>query len=366
MLEGDDICQAAQIWLTIHQRLNNQQAFRNVRTQLQLEKIGDEWLPATLNQTDYDNSYVCSPYTAYISYAKQELPLLKNPLWETLAKLGLGLASIWLKGIQINRTLSINNWLFSTKLPGDWSAENLHDSTQNWIARYPTHSISIRSLNPLHHPALIKRLNSQNWLLMPARQVFVFDGRQPDWWRRNNCKNDQRLLRKTPLQYVSNEQFCESDFPQVERCYNQLFIEKHSNFNPQLTAEYCLQLHRSGLVNFQGFRDETGRIIGVVGFFTQRNIITSPILGYDTQQPKSLGLYRLLITLILKQTHQSAMAMNLSSGAGEFKAMRGGEATVEYTAYYVQHLPTVRRWGFKAFNLVLNQTLPKLFSKRYF
>lgn len=358
--------QAAKTWLKIHQQLADGRAIRNVQTQFLLERIGDDWVPATLNQTDYENSYVCSTYTAYISYAKQELPLLKRPLLEKGAAMGLLLAGVWLKAAKINQTLSINNWLFSTNLPKNWSATDLHTATQGWIKRTPNHSIQIRSLNRAHHQSLIDTLKSQKWLLLPARQVFLFDGQQTDWWQRNNCKNDQRLLRKTPLQFVSNAEFNETDYPQIEWCFNQLFIEKHSIYNPQFTADYYQQLHQSGLVEFEGFRDHQGHIIGVVGYFIQQNIITSPILGYDTQQPKSLGLYRLLITQILKRTHESGMAMNLSSGAGHFKALRGGQAEIEYCAFYVNHLPKRQRWLLKAFAKLISRPLKRLFSTHIF
>lgn len=359
--------QAAKTWLKIHQQLADGKAIRNVHTQPLLERIGHEWVPATLNHSEYDNSYVCSPYTAYISYAKQELPLLNNRGLELLGAIGIRLASVWLKAAQINRTLSINNWLFSTNLPNnDWSANDLQTATHDWVKRYPDHHFTLRSLNPKHHHHLITHLKNQGWLLMPARQVYLFDGQKSDWWKRNNCKNDQRLLRKTELTWFGNDNIESTDYAQMALCFRQLFIEKHSHYNPDYTEAYFAQLHQSGLVSFQGFRDQNDKLIGMVGLFTQQGIITAPILGYDTQQPKSLGLYRLLIGLVLKQTHESGLAMNLSSGAGPFKAMRGGEAVTEYTAYYVKHLPITRRWLIQGFSWLLNQTLVKLFERQQF
>lgn len=357
---------AAETWVQIYHEIGDGQAIRNVQTDLRLETIGNEIVPATLNNSEYENSYVCSAFTAYISYAQDESHLLNHRLFERLVTFGIRLGAVWLKTIKINQTLSINNWLFSTNIPANWPADALQNATQRWTHQYPKHSISIRSLNPTHHSELMQTLKQQNWQLIPARQVYLFEGQPGGWWKRNNCKNDQRLFRKTPLKPFENESLTDADFIAIEHCFNQLFIEKHSIYNPQFSATYFQRLHQAGLVVFKGFRDQEGKIIGMVGFFTQQNIITTPILGYDTQLPKSLGLYRLLIALVLKHAHDLQQPMNLSSGAGDFKTLRGGEPTVEYTAYYVQHLPFGRRWGFKAFSALLNLTLPKLFAKQNF
>ena len=43
----------------------------NIRTDLRVLVWDDLVLPVTINQTEYENSYVCSPYSYYVSYAKE-------------------------------------------------------------------------------------------------------------------------------------------------------------------------------------------------------------------------------------------------------------------------------------------------------
>ncbi len=124
------------------------QAIRNVTTRLTLEKIDDDWVPVTVNQAEYDNSYVCSPYTAYISYARDELGLLNNAFLETALKGAIGLGSLALKHAKINQTVSLNNWLVSTNLVPDWSEATLQNLVSDLTQRYPDHSLSLRSLTP--------------------------------------------------------------------------------------------------------------------------------------------------------------------------------------------------------------------------
>lgn len=338
-------------------------AIKNVITQLQLIEMDGQAVPCTINRTEYDNSYVCSPFTAYISYAKDELGLLENPLLETGLKGAIGLASGALKLAKINQTVSLNNWLVSTNLVPDWSTEALKNTQQQLTTTYPDYSLSIRSLNQISNADLMQRLEQQGWLMIPARQVYLFDNKETHWWKRNNCKNDQRLLRKTTLHYTDNSSFSSEDFLQMETCFNQLFIEKHSPYNPQFTAAFFKELHQAGLVDFHGFRNASGTLIGFIGLFTQQKTITTPMLGYDTRLPRSLGLYRLLMAVLLKKTYESGLMMNLSSGAAGFKRQRGGIPTIEYTAFYVKHLPAKRRWALQQFAKVLNQYAPKMFEK---
>lgn len=339
------------------------QAIQNVATRLTLENIQNEWVPVTVNQTEYDNSYVCSPYTAYISYARDELGLLNNVFLETALKGVIGLGSLTLKQAKINQTVSLNNWLVSTNLVPDWSEATLQTLVTDLTQRYPDHSLSLRSLNARTDGDMMARLKAHGWLLIPARQVYLFDNENTDWWKRNNCKNDQRLLRKTILRYAPASELEYEDFADIERIFTQLFIDKHSAHNPQFSTEFLYHLHTSGLVDFHTFRDSSGQVVGAIGVFTQRDIITTPILGYDTRLPKSLGLYRLLMAVLLKHTYESGKLMNLSSGAAEFKRMRGGQPHIEYTAFYVKHLPPKRRHLMQAFAGLVNRTAPNQFEK---
>ncbi|MCQ2409985.1 MAG: hypothetical protein MJ053_00100 [Elusimicrobiaceae bacterium] len=48
----------------------------NVDTEVWLAQIDDILLPVTKNTAQYENSYVCSLYTHYISYCKEEMNIV--------------------------------------------------------------------------------------------------------------------------------------------------------------------------------------------------------------------------------------------------------------------------------------------------
>lgn len=359
---------AATQFVSILENLELQGAIANVTTELSVAQIGESHVPLTINETEYQNSYVCSPYTAYVSYAKDELGLLKS---KALQK-SLGVAISGLSGLfklaEINHTVSINNWLVSTNLPPLWQAEEMEQAKHSLIKQYPQHSLSIRSLNETHHADLMDTLKQQGWYLMPARQVYLFDNEQKLWWKRNHTKKDQSLLRKVeagklPLDWVKPADLLATDFEEMANCFKQLFIDKHSHYNPQFSAEFFQALHEQDMVEFHSFRhQETGKIVATIGLFTQQDTITTPIVGYDTAQPRELGLYRLLMAVLLRLTYERNEKMNLSSGAGGFKRARGGEPVVEYTAFYTKHLSPTRNTIHRIFAATANKFGPKILA----
>src|SRR4051812_21547921 len=52
---------------------------RNAHTALFARRAGAVLLPVTVAEFPLDNSYVCSPYAHYVSYAMQDFSPLKNP-----------------------------------------------------------------------------------------------------------------------------------------------------------------------------------------------------------------------------------------------------------------------------------------------
>ena len=343
--KGED----AERWVKLLSQSMLHECISNVETEIKCAQIGNHAVPITINETEYENSYVCSPFTAYISYARDELGVLKKPLLEKLLYVGIFIAEGFFKWAKINQTVSLNNWLFSTNIHPAWSIEDVEKTKETLLKEHSSHSLTIRSINLAHHPSLIEGLKARGWLLIPARQVYLFSKDKASyWWKRNNVKQDRALLRKVesgklPFTWVKPEDLKLSDFEGIHRCFYQLYVEKHSEFNPQLTKAYLYQLHQQKYLEFHGLKDTNGRIVGVIGLLTQHETITTPIVGYDTELPKKLGLYRILIAILFRLTYEREQEMNLSSGAGYFKQVRGGEPTLEYTAFYVEHLPWYRK-----------------------
>jgi hypothetical protein len=90
-------------------------------------------------------------------------------------------------------------------------------------------------------------------------------------------------------------------------------------------------------------KNDQGRIDGVVGWFTNGDILTAPVVGYATELPQRLGLYRLLTQMCLQEAVRRRCLLNFSSGAAHFKRLRGGVPEIEYSLVFVGHLSKKRQ-----------------------
>ena len=79
----------------------------NTKTLLSFLKIDDLIIPITINEREYENSYLTSNYYI-ISHLKNLAPRSLHPLISVLGFL--------LKGMGINRVVIVNNWLLSQSI----------------------------------------------------------------------------------------------------------------------------------------------------------------------------------------------------------------------------------------------------------
>ena len=263
----------------------------------------------------------------------------------------VGAATSLLRSIQADRVVFINNWLLSTNLyPAAWKGDDLPEITQLMLATYPQHAFAFRSLNSHCNGQLIARLKRLGYVSVPSRQVYVFDGRagvRSDFLSHHNSQMDAGLLSRSRYRLLHGSDLKDEDFERLERLYNLLYLEKYCHLNPHYKAEWLRRGHREGWLQLQVLQSPEGVIDGVVGWFATHSTLSAPIVGYDTGLPMKIGLYRQLTQLCFRETAARRILLNFSSGASQFKRMRGGQPQIEVSMIYVKHLPLSRRivWG---------------------
>jgi hypothetical protein len=324
--------------------------------------LGERTFPVTLNRAQFSNNYTTSFYSANIAYAIDELHLIGNPLIERLGRGILRITGGVFKFFECDTMAILNNWGFSTNFHPSLTESEVAVLSTKAVEMFPKAYIAIRSLNIDTDGVLIETLRENGWCLLPARSVYMFDITDESIFKRNHTKKDQKLLAQTSLEKVTPLDWVKGDFIRIKELFDKLFIEKHSHLNPDFSAEFIYRLHESGIIEIHGFK-EKGQIVAFIGFFVSENIISTPMLGYDTSLPQEMGLYRLLMALLLKTAKERNLLLNLSSGAGSFKRSRGGRATLEYTAVYAKHLSTPKRIFIRNLSKLLNRYLPNAFDK---
>jgi len=335
----------------------------NIETRMMLLRAGSIVMPVTINDREYDNSYVCSPYTAVISYPLEELGKLNSRALRGALKSLIHVMSPLVRGGGINRVVSVNNWLLSTNLYPAWNGGHLDRLTELLVAQFPDKAIMFRSLNRATNDELYQAFAKAGYVLAPSRQVYLFDGVRPDYLRRPNTRWDQKLLKNSPYTEVNHDGLTENDDAEIVRLYDLLYLKKYSYHNPQFTSRLVGLWRRERLLELFALRSPEGRLDGVVGCFSRNRVMTAPMVGYDTMLPQKLGLYRMLMAIVLREAARQNMTLNLSSGAAGFKRLRGGEPHIEYSAIFYAHLPWQRRAIWRTLSLLLTQIGARVLKK---
>lgn len=350
-----------------------EQYIDNVCTRLLVVTVDGVPLPVTVNEEEYGNSYVCSPYTHFVTYAREELALLGNrPAEAVLGGLLSGIGWM-LRRVRFNRVVQMNNWLVSTNLFPPVSPERFKQLMQVLQQRYPRHVVICRSLNETTTRPYLTAMREQGCKLIPSRQIYLLHGSghqaaalgeasetaSVDAHEGANgrtskpiyptslppvpakarwlVKRDRALIMKQDYTVCGPKEIGPEDAARIKELYDMLYIDKYSPCNPQLNESFIRTAIATRTLELHGLR-KNGRLDAVLGFFARDRIMTAPLFGYDTSQPQKLGLYRMLSAVLIGIAAERSLLLHESSGVGQFKRNRGAVAELEVMAVYDKHL----------------------------
>lgn len=312
-----------------------------------------------MNEKEYHNSYVCSPYSHYVSAAVDELKKVDHGLLKwMLTKLIRGLGVIFKWGL-INKTVCVNNWLIPTNLYPEISCKEIHEITSFLKDHFPGHTIQFRSLNGFTNKTLMQNLQSLNYQMILSRQVYLIDGSQSNAFSANMFKKDLVLLNKSSYQFSPLEN-CH-----VERAvtfYKAIYMDKYSSHNPQFTSSWVELVAKSECWKLRAIQ-KSNDIDAVFASISLGPTMTMPFFGYDTSLPQTTGLYRMISARVALDSKEKGMFLNMSAGASSFKRLRRATSQLEYTAINTEKLPLRQKLPWKLLHLMLNRLGAYLLQK---
>lgn len=336
---------------------------QNIDCQMGIAQTNGVLLPFTVTEFLPNNSYVCSPFNHYVTYAREELRNLGNRAIEAVLGVVIqGLGQL-LNPRDFDRVVMVNNWLLSTNLYPPLQGDVVIRTVRSLAEQFPTHAILFRSLDRFRNPHLIDALTTIGCKTVFSRQVWYQDADTAAVQQSRDFKNDVNFLKRTPYEVVPVEGVLSaSEIERIVDLYNLLYLEKYSRHNPQFTHKWVRLMMAEQLMRFTLLvRD--GRIDGVYGYFERNGVMAQPFLGYDTTLPRGTGLYRLLSALILLEAKRTGNLCHASSGVGRFKKLRGGIGAEEYNLVYLRHLPPARQRAWALIQWVLDTVAVPIIQK---
>ncbi|MCB1135774.1 MAG: GNAT family N-acetyltransferase [Chlamydiia bacterium] len=323
----------------------------NVQTRMYCLQLDGFFLPVSVNDTEYANSYTVSPY-GFIAYAQEELQRFGSRIFSLLLMPILMLIGSLLKWAKVNRVVTVNNLLLSTNLYPMLSSAQIEAAVRLLSRRFPLHTIMWRSLNARLPEGLMATFQDHGGRLILSRQVYIYHRQWLNSKQRWVLKSDRRLIGANGYEVLDGEELTPTEIARVKQLYDLLYLEKYTPLNPQFTEDLLAEGIKRRYLKIIALRKE-GRIDGVLGYIRRGDVMTTPIYGYDTTLPQSLGLYRMLTALCVDEADRLDLHLHHSAGAAEFKRTRGMRPELEYMVVYDKHLPWARRliWGAMAFLL---------------
>jgi hypothetical protein len=324
----------------------------NLQTRVDQISIGNQPIPITLND-GAPTCYICDPVTAYIAYAVAETRhFTRNPLLFYPLRALIRAAAPLVRASGMGHQVQVNNWLFSTNPLPLLTPDMARALRDDLTAAHPHRAIVIRSLNTLADAPSLTALREAGFRALPARQVYLYDGRNPPR-PSANIKRDRQALARTPHHLVTDADFTDDDYIRAARLYAMLYLEKYTPLNPDYTPLYLREMHRAGLMRLRGLRGSDGALVAVTGMFINGRTLTQPIVGYDTTRPMAEGLYRIIMAMAQQVAEDEALFFNISAGAAAFKRLRRAQPVIEYTAVYANHLPRRKQRALHAMERLL-------------
>ncbi|HWS83130.1 MAG TPA: hypothetical protein VN207_02615, partial [Ktedonobacteraceae bacterium] len=240
-------------------------------------------LPISVNVQEYDNSYVCSPYSHYVTYAKEELVLIQQQWLRVALSVLIDSFGLFCKLCGINRVVHVNNWLLSTNLYPDLRAEYVTAMIDFLKERFPKHTIIFRSLNNYSNTSLLDALKNGGCKFIPSRQVYLVHPNLASLSKKSRwqLKHDFALLKQYGYTIGDAQTITNEDIPRIVELYNMLYLQKYSFCNPMFNKDFIKLALEQQTLHLVAIR-KSGQINAILGYFCRNGIMTPPLFGYDT------------------------------------------------------------------------------------
>ncbi|MFH0753136.1 MAG: GNAT family N-acetyltransferase [Candidatus Omnitrophota bacterium] len=319
--------------------------------------VGKKVFPVVIESRG-SHSHVGSLYGHYIVSACEEAGKLSNPFFRRFSRFFVEKFGKILCERLLSRNVQVDQWLMTTNLHDEITSAEITAIVDFFKIKYPDRAIIVRTLAERTDDDLMRSLRQHGFSFIASRQVYIWDYTGPlklSLKARHALKKDDALAAQAGYEWRDLDLARPQEVSRILDLYRQLYLDKYSWHNPQYTPRFIEELCAGtpGLLRIKVLsRNE--RVDGFIGYYVCRGILTAPLVGYDTQLPQKVGLYRMLMSRIRQEAEEQNLVLNGSAGAGEFKRSRGGDSRTEFCAVYIRHLDFFRRFQWLSIKRTMN------------
>ncbi len=339
----------------------------NVETQLFILALDTHLIPITVNEREYQNSYVASNYYGIerlaeaIHASKSKFKILKKPL--------IGALKAIFSFMQMNQMVMINNWLLTSAPPVAIKPHQINELLEFCQQKFPKHFIIWRNINTYDSKESVQHVRHMKARSFKMRDLWIYDPKRKEELSSKvhyHHRRDIKLISQEGYELIRGPDIKAADLPRLIDLYRKVYMDKYTSFSPLYTEDFLAQAIEKGHLQFLALR-KNGVIDGVCGMFMTKRAMSCPFFGYETASTQSQLLYRMLTVLLIKESEERNCPLNDGSGSDLTKKIRGLKQYNEYVAVFDSHLSFPKRFVISSLSFVVNGViLPilKLFSKK--
>lgn len=320
----------------------------NLRVEIKFLEVN--WNLVPLSFDNWNNNCYVSSILWMIEYASEESKKEKWFLTRRFFQVLLSLLSKIIKLFWLYNNIYLYNFLLSTNILPPIQEKDIQEILEFIKDRFHGKALIVRSVNEIDSQNM-NLLISNDFEKIANRQIFIFRQQDIDRYLKTTCmKEDSKLIQKYNFE-VKSKVFSFIDINNIKKCYDWLYLEKHSFCNPQFTKKFYQNL--SNISNFSiNWLTKDDEIIAVFGYYKLGDRATTPIFWYQLDKLKEFWLYRQISFLTITKSLKEVKILNHSSWAWNFKVNRGAKMKLEYMMIYYKHLKLSQRVIWKAIILL--------------
>ncbi|UBH15236.1 peptidogalycan biosysnthesis protein [Macrococcus armenti] len=316
----------------------------NVEARVEVMVLNGQLIPFSIKDGGKDQSWIHSFTGQYIDEmvnetSRMNLPAYLKPVTNAILTVGR-----FVLDPSCEQTITVFPSFMSTTMYEGYEFEQIELITKTLCERFPEHAICFRTVNDKFHTYEMELLHEAGYERLISRAVYIYDSyEQHNKNERKDLKKDIKKFNKSGLTFTMT--LNDEDFEQLVPLYEQVYLDKYSNFNPHYTAEFFKFMYASTNLQWFVLKDEA-RIVSFMAVQEAGNVLFPAYFGMDQSMKH---LYFITSGLLYGFARRNGYCINNSAGAKDYKLARGSRPYLEYHFVYVKHLSPLKQLHFLSF-----------------